>query len=186
MDSAKTGRLSRVAFWLVPASDPRLSLQRLINQLSRRYGSPAFLPHMTIWSCERPQHSEIAGLLARLPGKTGVITLKTLGLDGADCLKRAFYLRLESNRPLQEFVERIQGLTSKWSTAYRLDPHLSLLYQVLPKSERLKLMDEFSLQPAEVCFDELRVVAIPRIISTPADLSGWQTLAIHRVGRDRF
>ena len=185
MASGKTSRLSRIAFWLVPAPDPRRSLQELIDQLSRRYASPSFLPHLTIWSCARPHPSAIASLLERLPGKTAAISLQTLGLEGSDCLKRAFYLRLEANGALHEFVEQIQGLTSKWASAHILDPHLSLLYQVLPQPERLKLMDEFSPQPAEVCFDELRVVAVPRVISTPADLHGWQTLAIHRLERGR-
>ena len=178
MSSGKTNHLSRIAFWLVPAFDPRLSLQELIDRLSRRYRSPSFLPHMTIWSCERPQCSEIASMMVKLPEKKAALPLKTLGFAGSDQLKRAFYLRLESSEALLEFVEELRLLTSKWPTSYVLDPHLSLLYHVLSKSERLQLIKELSPQPAGVCFNELRVVAVPRIISTSADLNGWQTLAI--------
>ncbi|MCK4536863.1 MAG: hypothetical protein KAT93_07610 [Desulfuromonadales bacterium] len=183
MGSSETSSLPRITFWLVPAVGHRHHLQSLIDRLTSRFNTSPFLPHMTIWSCERPQNADLAALLEKLSGHAASVSLKTTGLAGSDLLTKSFYLRLEPSEALLGIVERVRMLTSTWPSAYLFDPHLSLLYHALSKSARQRLIDEISPDLAVVDFDELRVVAIPDKIVTPADLCGWQTLATRPFSR---
>jgi 2'-5' RNA ligase len=175
--------LPRFAFWLVPRIGLRADLQRLIGRLSQEFKAVSFVPHLTLFSCRRPQTLDVAARIAGVAGKFPPITLKSSRLASCAELTRAFYLGLEPTGILLDLVSALKTGIPLAPGDARFEPHLSLLYQQLGPSQREKLLAETGLPAVEIEFDELRVMAIPDRITTTADLLGWQLLACCRLDR---
>lgn len=172
--------LPRVAFWLVPEQKMRERLQQQVDALARRYGSPIFLPHLTLYSCQRTPEQVELGLAAALAEQATPLSLQVLG-NGTDAqLSRTLFLHFAQSGALSSLHQRLHAAVRQPST-YRLDPHLSLLYQDLSDAERDRLADELAMPLQKIRFDELRVVAIPQKLQSLQDYVGWETLLAVRL-----
>ena len=167
--------LPRAAIWLVPRQPDCAILQTLIADLAGRFSSPEFIPHLTIFSCRRSSLQEELAITAALARNCPPLTLRTSGLAFSDRLTQALFVRLRSDNKLHWLRDSLQSKLRQTSI-HDFEPHVSLLYQLLPGPVREKLTREISLPLQEVNFDQMRVVAIPETIHTTENLSGWQTL----------
>jgi hypothetical protein len=95
-------------------------------------------------------------------------------------LTRALFVSLSSDKTLHWLRQSLQKELPQ-SSAGEFEPHLSLLYQLLPVTVRAKLAEEIILPFNTICFDQIRAVAIPETINVPEDLTGWQTLVSCRL-----
>lgn len=170
-------RLSRVAFWLVPAEPVRSWVQQQIDWLAERFSAPTFLPHLTLYTCQRSVAGQELAALAGLARQSRPLTLQSAGLSTTDRLTQTLVMRfaadeslLTMHRTLREAVQR--------PSPYQLEPHLSLLYMDLPDEERQRLTLEQEFPYDTVRFDELRAVAIPEQISHPRQIHSWQDLLV--------
>jgi hypothetical protein len=103
------------------------------------------------------------------------LTLHTDGLASGNRLTRALFVRLRTDKKLQGLRESLQKELSQ-SPAEDFEPHVSLLYQLLPVADRANLAGEIMLPLREIRFDQIWAVAIPGTINAVENLSGWQTL----------
>lgn len=167
--------LPRLAIWLVPRQPERGILQALIADLADRFSAPGFVPHATVYSCRRsPLQNELA-ITAALARHCPALTLCTAGTASRDRLTRACFVRLGSNTTLRWLRQSLQNKLPP-TAADDFEPHVSLLYQNLPETDRAKLAKEIWLPFDEICFDQIWAVAIPETIKGPENLTGWQTL----------
>jgi hypothetical protein len=90
-------------------------------------------------------------------------------------LTRAFFVRLSSDKTLRWLRKSLQDELPQTS-ADDFEPHVSLLYQLLPVTDRAKLAKEIGFPFDEISFDQLWAVAIPETSNVPENLTGWQTL----------
>lgn len=167
--------LTRVAIWLVPREPERKILQSLITDLATRFSAPEFVPHVTVYSCQRTSPQKELAITAALAGRCPPLTLRTEGLACSDRLTRAFFVRLASDETLLWLRKSLQK-ELPCSSADDFAPHLSLLYHFLPLADRLKLAGETRLPCKEIIFDQIWAVAIPEAINIAEHFSGWQTL----------
>ena len=179
MTSAMTS-LPRVAFWLVPRLKERLVLGKEITSFAEKYSSSVFMPHVTLYSCERSESQQELGFLASLAKRCAPIMMSVDSLGGSDRVAQAFYLglhRCDKAEWLQQTLAK--GISSV--SDYSFKPHLSLIYQDLPLDERDKLTRCWSAPVKTICFDQLWAVAIPAQIKTLEDFYGWQPLLVCRL-----
>jgi len=167
--------LPRAAIWLVPRQPDCAILQTLIADLAGRFSSPEFIPHMTIFSCRRSLLQEELAITAALARSCPPLTLRTNGLAFRDRLTQALFVRLRSDNKLDWLRGSMQNKLRQTSS-HDFEPHVSLLYQLLPVPVREKLTRDIRLPLQEINFDQVRAVAIPETIHTTENLSGWQTL----------
>jgi hypothetical protein len=167
--------LPRVAIWLVPREPERKILQSLIAGLATRFSAPEFVPHVTVYSCQRSSPQKELAITAALAARCPPLTLRPLGLACSDRLTQAFFVRLASDETLQWLRNSLQK-ELPCSSAGDFAPHLSLLYHVLPLADRVKLAEETRFSFREIIFDQIWTVAIPGAITAAEHLSGWQTL----------
>jgi 2'-5' RNA ligase len=147
----------------------------LIADLAGRFSSPEFIPHMTIFSCRRSLLQEELAITAALARSCPPLTLRTNGLAFRDRLTQALFVRLRSDHKLDWLRGSLQNKLRQTSS-HDFEPHVSLLYQLLPVPVREKLTRDIRLPLQEINFDQVRAVAIPETIHTTENLSGWQTL----------
>ena len=167
--------LPRVAIWLVPRQRDCAILEALIADLADKFSAPEFTPHMTLYSCRRSLLQEELAVTAALASRCPPLTLRTDGLVSRDRLTQALFIRLGSNITLRGLRESLQNELPRTSV-HDFEPHVSLLYQLLPTPVRERLARETRLPLQEIGFDQIRAVAIPETIHTKGSLSGWQTL----------
>lgn len=113
------------------------------------------------------------------------LTLHTDGLASRDRLTRALFVRLRTDKKLQRLRESLQNELPQ-SPADDFEPHVSLLYQLLPVAGRARLAGEILLPLREIRFDQIWAVAIPETINAVENLSGWQTLLSCRLASGRI
>lgn len=156
-----------VAFWLLPgATSMRLFVQH-IDELARRYDAPRFMPHVTLHVDRVVRRADLADVLddaaARFPpfamqaGATGhsPVRFKALfvTLSGGEIVRLAAAL---ADRAARWRPEPAAG--EKPTAAYRLEPHLSLLYKELSEGERARLAAEYCFEGESVYFDRITAV----------------------------
>ena len=167
--------LPRVAIWLVPRQPEREILQTLIAELAGRFSAPEFIPHATIYSCRRSTSQNELSVIAALARHCPPLTLRTAEIAFRNRLTRAFFVRLSSDKTLRWLRRSLQDELPQTS-ADDFEPHVSLLYQLLPVTDRAKLAKEIRFPFDEISFDQLWAVAIPETSNVPENLTGWQTL----------
>ena len=172
--------LPRIAIWLVPREPERKILQSLIAGLATRFSAPEFVPHVTVCSCRRSLPEQELAVTAALAERCPPLTLRTQGLACSERLTRAFFVRLASAEMLMWLRKSLQEALPH-SSADDFSPHLSLLYQILPLADRVKLVEETRLPFREIIFDQIWAVAIPETINAAEDLSGWQPVFRRRL-----
>jgi len=169
--------LPRVAFWLVPRLKERQLLKREIVLLAKRFSSPLFLPHATLFSCHRSEAQQELSLLASLSRRLRPVTLTVASLAASDVLTRAFYLDLEQNNETEQLSQLLSAGCPQVS-GYTFDLHVSLMYQDLTTVERDRLLKSWRSPISEICFDQLWAVAIPAQINKQEGCGGWQPLLV--------
>ena len=175
--SKRNKSLSRIAIWLVPRRPERFELESLIRALADQFSSPAFVPHVTIYSCQRTLRQQELGAIAALARHYGPISFDVSGLQCSHKMTQALFLGLRSCAAAAEFHQALHH-TLPLQSAYKFSPHLSLLYQNLKTNDQLFLRKNIILSSNSICCDQLRVVAIPERIERLEDLMNWQTLLI--------
>jgi 2'-5' RNA ligase len=167
--------LSRVAFWLVPRRQQRQELQTLIKALAKRFSAPAFVPHVTVYSCRRSVKQHELAVMAALAGNCTAVAFGAAGIAGKDLLTQALFVKLTPDAFIRSLYRTLHSAVP-YPSAYELTPHLSLLYQKLPTTVREELVRATTLPWQTFHFDELWAVAIPEQLKTLDDCVGWQPL----------
>lgn len=171
--------LPRVAFWLVPCLQERLLLKDLITSFAEKFSSPVFLPHVTLYSCERGERQELS-LLTSLAKRCPPFSMAVDSIGSSERIAQAFSLRLQRCKEVEGLAQSLATRAPSVSD-YTFDPHLSLVYQDLPVAERNRLVSNWSSPLENICFDQLWAVAIPAQIKTLQDFYGWQPLLVCRL-----
>jgi hypothetical protein len=178
--SADSRKFPRVAFWLVPQQPQRQEIQSLIATLAQRHNAPEFVPHVTLYSCWRTPRQQELSFMAALARSSPAVTTRPAGLASKDRLSQCLFIRFHDNPAVSQLYKDLQDVDSHQS-AFELYPHLSLLYQILPRFLREALIRETVIPWQEIVFDELWAMAIPGKLRTLKDFVGWQHLLTSRL-----
>ena len=164
----------RVALWLLPAEPVRTALAGLLNDLASRYDAPRFTPHITLFAGIDSRHSapDQASLAQLTDGLAGC-AVRVSGVGHSDQLFKTLYLQVAPNDALAALAQRARSVFVD-AGDYRFEPHLSLIYKLLPASEREHLAGELKAPKSFEC-DTVSVVAPGE--GGWNDVPAWRTLA---------
>jgi 2'-5' RNA ligase len=161
------------ALWLVPEISVRDELQGIIDRLCDEYSAPAFPPHVTVFagvgSRKRLEESIDTALAGVSP-----FDLRVRGLEHTQQFFRSFYIAFEPHPDLNALSERIGSLLSR-KQVYGLEPHMSLMYKVLPSEEKQALVEQLDIPGPSIRFDQCLLVE-PGPSNSWADIRRWNTL----------
>ena len=165
----------RIAFWLLPAEDDYALLADIINQLSARFGSPAFKPHLTLATCPARAVAEPQSLLEQLAGHLPAFTLSGTGIPTwSSQFNQALVQHFAVTPELTACIEKLhpQGIVPN---GYR--PHISLLYADLDATTGQQLAREWAVDGLAISFDRIAAIAIGPQTVCAADVEVWKTIA---------
>jgi 2'-5' RNA ligase len=160
-----------VSLWLTPEGPEAQAVGALVSELSCRFGTPAFAPHVTLMAGLALHPEAVIGRGRELARVLRPFPLRFLGVQrGADFF-RALYVLASPDLPILDARQRAESLFPAHPRESFM-PHLSLLYGALPvETVRLLAEEVSSSSPASLSLRTLEVVA------TEGPVSDWRSLA---------
>ncbi len=153
-----------MAYWLLPERRAREFFAGEIARLAQRFGAAVFEPHVTI--CVLPEN------VVREFSPPPEILLRSEGVRTGDRFTKTLFVQFQRSSAVEELAAMIAR------TETPVDPHLSLLYQNLPRPARNELANEIVLPFDEVCFREICAVRCALPVESPEDVASWKRVSL--------
>ena len=167
-----------VAYWLTPAEPMRSFFASTIAELAARFDAPLFEPHVTIYTTG--QGADIpAEILSRALVDSKPLRLSVRNVQYSDELTKTVFVQFEQSPPLPQLSCALQR-ASPLHEKYELNPHLSLIYKKMTRSEKIEVAASVSLPFTEVLFDSVKAVICPAQIESRQDVEAWRVAAVQR------
>ena len=158
----------KCSVWLVPSAPHAPLLRTLLQQFCTAFGSPEFLPHLTVCTgLTRHVHERFRAVrAAELTSLPLGATFRELQF-GEDYFHGS-YLTLDDDSAMRDLQRRLASkLEGRAPEKYA--PHVSLSYGVLNPSQRDEAQEHLRL-PLEVSFSDLE------LWDTSGDVPAWHRL----------
>ena len=187
------------AVWLLPDDDDSVWLAERIRALAAIHGEPAFEPHITLHVGQCDPHADIASALTRAArAGSGPRLALTAGPTGESAAYfKALFITIATatadGEPLSGLRRRVVKELLKTDTgahcyapaaatsaldqalaAYRLEPHLSLLYGKLSQEVRRRLARDNDMRGRRIGFTRIAAVRPAPGHEGLAAVDGWQ------------
>lgn len=167
---------SYYSFWLVPQAPDLEDFQGIVNDLSQRFGTVPFCPHVTLYSGLIPPTLSIQTVLADLASMQ-VIELASLGIRHSSRFAKTLYVQLQRTPALTQTVNRL--VTAIPNAQFpMLDPHVSLLYHHLDERTQEEMSRAIALPRPTIKFNQVQAVAAPQTFDTQEHVSSLR--CVHR------
>ena len=164
-----------LSYWLVPADQPLVFFQHLIETLAHAQQAPVFAPHLTIYSGESPAAESPLSIIPRAMSGVNEIRLQVGGISYSDQFTKTLFVQFHQSELLTRITENMRRL-SAFPSAYELNPHLSLLYKHMAMDEKQSLACSLQLPMSEVSFDAVWGVESEGSTSEAKDVMGWRVV----------
>lgn len=146
-----------VAFWLLPAASFAEAFAEIIGALAREFDAPAFAPHVTLYAGRQTADDNPVAVAAQVVAAASRIELTAAATATADKLFKTLFVEFAPDARVERLGQTLrQGF--KQPGDYVLQPHLSLLYKLLPETTRHALTKRFDFRGQRIAFDAIAVV----------------------------
>jgi putative hydrolase of the HAD superfamily len=162
-----------IAYWLLPAAQARDFFHKTIRYLAAKCDAPLFEPHLTL-AVGPEVPGEPDRTLARLT--SGPVQLRILEVGFTAKFTKTLFVRFESSPPLLRLRDSLGPTEGEG-----FDPHLSLLYKTLAKTEQAQLADEIKMPFTTVTFDTVAATRCRLPVASPADVAIWKSIGSRRL-----
>jgi hypothetical protein len=169
-----------IAYWLIP-TEPALSyFQRVITDLAQRYDAPVFEPHVTAYVGAHSA-ATVDRVLSNAKRRCKRIVLRALEVSDSSEFTKTLFVQFAVTTQLQQLNHNIRTVAQD-SSAYQLDPHLSLLYKSLSIQDRRVLTHSIEVPSREMTFDLLKAVRCLSPTQSRTDVEAWRVVAEEDLG----
>ena len=166
--------MSVYSIWLTLEKDSRSSYRDLIIKLSKRFKSPSFEPHCTIYGRLDINLDNIKPVIADLAKTRNQFSTTVKRLKSGKSKWKSLYLSINNN----EEIKFLYGECKKKfgsSRKYAFDPHLSIAYG-LYDSESIHNATKNIIIPKYLAFSGIAIV------KTGENITKWETLYQRQFG----
>ena len=166
--------MSGYSIWLTLEKDSRSSYRDLIIKLSKRFKSPSFEPHCTIYGRLDINLDNIKPVIADLAKTRNQFSTTVKRLKSGKSKWKSLYLSINNN----EEIKFLYGECKKKfgsSRKYAFDPHLSIAYG-LYDSESIHNATKNIIIPKYLAFSGIAIV------KTGENITKWETLYQRQFG----
>lgn len=167
------------SFWLIPENSQKKLLEKIIIDLSNKYKSYPFIPHVTFYHFENNQNQkEIINLLEENFANANKISVEFEKLDYSNIFTKTLYCQMKTNNQLQNLYQKAKKIFLKYGD-YQLNPHLSLIYKnnmkIDDKEKEIKKI--MPLIPKKINFNKLAlIIREKRSIKKEKDVLEWKEI----------
>ncbi len=143
------------AIWLTFSKNDRDYLKKIIDELSEKYHAPKFEPHITVYGLVDSEMSLIESIAKEAMLNCNSFLVEKSEILQSDELWKTVYVELKINNHLEIIHKNLKKHFEKISK-YEFNPHISLIYKILPIEEKIKIINELNIEK-EFRIDKLAV-----------------------------
>lgn len=133
------------AIWLTFSKNDRDYLKNIIDAISEKYNSPKFEPHVTVYGLIDLKFDFIDNIINEVTQNCNSCIVKKSNVLQSEELWKTVFIELKMNQQLKSINENLRKYFEKISK-YEFNPHISLIYKILPKDEKSKIINELNLK----------------------------------------
>jgi 2'-5' RNA ligase len=138
-------------------------LSGIIENLSRKYDAPRFLPHLTLYDSVKIDLPSLKEVVKSSSDGIHPIVVKKSKINESDYIWRTVFIVMKRNPHLTQINKRLIDFLSKY-IHYSFKPHMSLIYKKMDRSHRLKIVNQIKIKN-EFKFDKIAIVQDSRNVS---------------------
>ncbi len=132
--------VQKYSLWLRPFGDAAFSLKRRIRDLSAKYGSPSFEPHVTLLGGLTGSEAVLRQLTSSLAASLHPFDIVLTSAGYEDSYFKSLYIHVQKSRELMNARTRAEQLFGH-NADERYHPHLSLMYGNFPQEEKERILN---------------------------------------------
>ena len=133
------------AIWLTFSENDRNYLKNIMDDLSEKYYAPKFEPHITVYGLVDSEMSLIENI-----AKEAILNCNSFLVEKSEILQseelwKTVYIELKMNKHLELVSKNLKKHFEK-IVKYQFNPHISLIYKILPIEEKIKIIKELDIK----------------------------------------
>lgn len=132
------------AIWLTFSNSDREYLKNIIDKISEKYNAPKFEPHITVYGLIDSEINQIDKIAKVISNQNSFLVKKSEILQSEELWKTVF-IELKINQQLESIHKNLKKYFEKISK-YEFNPHISLIYKILPIEKRIKIIKELNIK----------------------------------------
>lgn len=143
------------AIWLTFSKNDSEYLKKIIDEISEKYHAPKFEPHITVYGLVDSEIKLIENIVKEATLNCNSFLVKKSEILQSGELWKTVYIELKMNNQLESIHKNLKKHFEKISK-YEFNPHISLIYKILPIKEKIKIINELDIK-SEFMIDKLAV-----------------------------
>ncbi len=156
------------AIWLLPIKEDVEYLKKIIKNLSQKYNSPEFLPHITIYGLVNIKMELLNKVINYSITNLKPFKVRKMSLGHSDNLWKTLFIKIKPNKALLLINRRLTNRLSRYAD-YNFTPHISLIYKNMSAGERIKIINTIKMKD-EFTLDKIAILEFSE------DVSEWSIL----------
>lgn len=133
------------AIWLTFSKSDRKYLKKIIDKISEKYHAPKFEPHITVYGLVNSEMRLIDSIAKEITLNYNSFSVKKSKILQSDELWKTVYIELKMNNEMELIHKNLKKHFEKISK-YEFNPHVSLIYKILPIEEKIKIINELNIK----------------------------------------
>tara|TARA_B110001454_G_C12601542_1_gene384678 strand:+ start:334 stop:828 length:495 start_codon:yes stop_codon:yes gene_type:complete len=133
------------AIWLTFSKNDRKYLKNIINNIAKKYNAPKFEPHITVYGLIDLEINVIKKIINKISDNHNVFVTKKIKIQQSNDLWKTIYIELEYGKELKLIYKNLKE-SFKDPIKYQFNPHLSLIYKILPTKEKIKIINQLDIK----------------------------------------
>jgi len=133
------------AIWLTFSKNDRDYLKRIMYELAEKYHAPKFEPHITVYGLVDSEMSLLESIAKEATLDHNSFLVEKSEILQSEELWKTVYVELKMNTQLKLIYKNLKKHFEK-IVKYEFNPHISLIYKILPIEEKIKIINELDIK----------------------------------------
>ena len=129
------------SLWIIPPEHIFKKFTAIISQLSTRYSTPYFEPHVTVLADVALPEEDVLSRTSKLADLIGPFTLTLTTVSYLNEYFRCLFIKVEESEKILEINNHAKSIFNR-DQAPKFMPHLSLMYGNFPAEKKEEIISE--------------------------------------------
>ena len=116
-----------------------------MDELAEKYQAPKFEPHITVYGLVDSEMSLIESIAKEITLNHNSFLVEKSEILQSEELWKTVYVELKMNDQLELIHKNLRKHFEK-IVKYEFNPHISLVYKILPREEKIKIINELDIK----------------------------------------
>jgi 2'-5' RNA ligase len=133
------------AIWFLFDKNDEEYIHHIILNLSKKYKSTVFLPHLTVYGLIEIPLEVIDRIVFKIIKDVKPFSIEKIGINYSDDLWKSLFIEIKQNQYLNKINKKLTNELFKFSK-YEFLPHVSLIYKKMSEKEKEQLANDLNIK----------------------------------------